>query len=358
MRRRPGPAAIAAAVCSSTIMFALSATQAQAHIRWFTDVPDDRFGGLGYPVDALSAAITAGVLAFAFFAWRVHRTGNSAGLGARLQRLADGLRYYDWRIGVLGMSGLLLIYNALSGDFLAENLAAAGPLTWIGTGLQALLGVLLVFQITCVLPGILILVVTAALPVFLAIGWLPVPAPDLLDYFFELLALGAALILIGPMLCALDRRYTPAALRVGDDDRAMQRAIFILRLGVGLTLIVLAIRNKLLDPALSLTFLEQHDFNFMRLMGFESFSNLHFAYAAGILELTFGLLILFGIATRFSVACLSFFFVLTLFLLGPRELVGHAPIIGIAVIFILRGGGRWGGSEARLASPLRKTNGR
>ena len=35
----------------------------------------------------------------------------------------------------------------------------------------------------------------------------------------------------------------------------------------------------------------------------------------------------------------SLFFVLTLILLGPIELLGHAPLVGIAVLLILRGSG-------------------
>ncbi|MHC4997229.1 MAG: hypothetical protein ACYTGQ_19505, partial [Planctomycetota bacterium] len=45
------------------------------------------------------------------------------------------------------------------------------------------------------------------------------------------------------------------------------------------------------------------------------------------------------LATRFAVACLSVFFVITMIVLMPVELVGHLPLIAIAVTMILRGGG-------------------
>ncbi len=72
---------------------------------------------------------------------------------------------------------------------------------------------------------------------------------------------------------------------------------------------------------------------------FEGFTNLHFALAAGVAEAVFGALLLAGVATRFATACLSVFFVLTLFQLPQKELIGHAPLIAIAVLLILRGSG-------------------
>jgi uncharacterized membrane protein YphA (DoxX/SURF4 family) len=73
-------------------------------------------------------------------------------------------------------------------------------------------------------------------------------------------------------------------------------------------------------------------------LGFSNFSNLHFVLAAGTFELLFGLLIAFGIATRYVTAVLSVFFLLTLFALGLTELVGHLPLIAIAVWLLHRGG--------------------
>jgi uncharacterized membrane protein YphA (DoxX/SURF4 family) len=87
----------------------------------------------------------------------------------------------------------------------------------------------------------------------------------------------------------------------------------------------------------------------MMLMGFESFTDLHFTFATGIGELTLGILIAWGIATRFVVATLTLFFLTTLILLGPIELLGHLPLIGIAVLLILRGAGKNVRSETPAA---------
>jgi hypothetical protein len=108
---------------------------------------------------------------------------------------------------------------------------------------------------------------------------------------------------------------------------------------VGLTLAILAFDEKLLHPHLSLAFLREYQFNFMPCLGFAQFSDLHFVFAAGVAELTFGLLLTAGIATRFVTLVLSTFFVLTLLILGPVELVGHAPLFGIAFLLLSRGAG-------------------
>ena len=98
---------------------------------------------------------------------------------------------------------------------------------------------------------------------------------------------------------------------------------------------VLAVHNKLGDPGLGVAFLAAYPLNFMAGMGF---SDLHFVLAAGVFELAFGGLIAFGIATRFVTAVLSCFFLATLVALAPTELIGHLPLIGAAIVIILRGG--------------------
>jgi uncharacterized membrane protein YphA (DoxX/SURF4 family) len=118
-------------------------------------------------------------------------------------------------------------------------------------------------------------------------------------------------------------------------------AVPVIRVGVGLTLVTLALHNKLGNPGLTMAFLEEYPLNFMALLGFEGFTNLHFTFAAGLGELTLGILITLGISTRFVVAKLAVFFIATVIALGPIELLGHAPLVGIAVMLILRGSGEW-----------------
>jgi hypothetical protein len=211
----------------------------------------------------------------------------------------------------------------------------------VGAAAQVLVGILLLLQISYSISGALVLVV-AVLTLGIVSPWIMV------DYVFEFVALALALILVGPSLSRLDRRVF--ARRGLDPDARIHLAVPVIRVGVGLTLVTLALHNKLLNPGLTLAFLEEYPFNFMPMIGFAGFTDLHFAFAAGLGELTLGLLILFGVATRYVVATLTVFFVLTLILLGPIELLGHAPLVGIAVLLILRGSGRRGSAPARAVS--------
>ena len=122
----------------------------------------------------------------------------------------------------------------------------------------------------------------------------------------------------------------------------------VIRVGVGLTLMTLAVHEKLANPGVTMAFLEEYHFNFMTMVGFDGFSDLHFTFAAGSVELMLGALIAFGIATRIAVATLTGFFIATLILLAPVELIGHFPLFGIAIVLILRGPGNLASSLALL----------
>ncbi len=92
---------------------------------------------------------------------------------------------------------------------------------------------------------------------------------------------------------------------------------------------------------MALTFLDEFNLNFMPYLGFAGFSNLHFVFAAGVAELTIGLMLVSGIATRFVTAVLSIFFLATWVIVGQAELVGHLPLFGLALLLILHGSGSY-----------------
>jgi len=306
-----------------------------AHVRWFANA--GRFADAEFLLDGATALVAAGAVAFALLALYVHRSARFHDVSARLARMAEAWNGLDWRlVGVL--TGLMLIGNAFVGVYLAPNIELPAGLVPVGAAAQVLVGVLLLLQITYSISGALILVVSV-LTLGIVSPWI------MIDYVFEFVALAVALILVGPSLSRLDRRVFER--RGLDPEERVHLAVPVIRVGVGLTLVALALHNKLLNPGLTLAFLEEYHFNFMPMIGFAGFTDLHFAFAAGIGELTLGLLILFGVATRFVVATLTVFFVLTLILLGPIELLGHAPLVGIAVLLILRGSGRRGSVPAR-----------
>ncbi len=300
-----------------------------AHVRWFAKA--GRFADARFLLDATMALIVVGAVAYGLFAWYVHRSVRFERVAARLAGVAEAGAGLDWRLVGL-LTGGMLIGNAFLGIYLAPNIELeTAALVRVGAAAQTLVGLLLLLQITYSVSGLLVLVVSV-LSLGVVSPWV------MIDYVFEFVALAVAFVLVGPSLSQLDRR----AWQWSGLDPTIGRhlAVPVIRVGVGLTLIVLALHNKLLNPGLTLAFLDEYHFNFMPMLGFTGFTNLHFTFAAGIGELTLGLLVLFGVATRFVVATLAAFFVLTLILLGPIELLGHLPLVGIAILLILRGAGR------------------
>ena len=77
----------------------------------------------------------------------------------------------------------------------------------------------------------------------------------------------------------------------------------------------------------------------MQMLGFAEYNDLLFVFSAGLSELTFGILILLGIGTRFVILSVSCFFLLTSVLLGLHELVGHVPIVACCLVLFSLGGG-------------------
>lgn len=302
---------------------------AEAHVRWFVDknaaCPLCRFER-----DLTSGLVIAGAIFFALVSFAIQRAGWTRRFCtwcASFYQLPPGT---EWRL-VSFLSGLMLVANSTMRVFLAPNLELPGPtLTTIGLVVQFLLGLLLLSQVTFSIAGLAIVSVSVASA--FVISW-----QSLANYAFEFIGLGLALFFAGPVLSPVDRRLFRA---LGlEPERFAHLPLPIIRIAVGVTLAILAVDEKLLHPHLTVAFLQQHHFNFMPLLGFDGFKDLHFALAAGVAELTIGLLLIAGIATRFVTAVLSIFFIATLFALGPIELVGHAPLFGIAFLLISRGAG-------------------
>lgn len=321
-------------------------TSANAHVRWFVD-KDAVCTLCHFERDLTSALVLIGAAVFAILAVVVHRASWTQRLFAHFAGLYHLPSGTEWRL-VAFLAGLMLVANSTMHVFLAPNLELPGPtLPTIGLIAQFVLGLLLLSQLSFSIAGLLIIAVSVV-SAFL------IPLSALVNYAFEFIGLGLALFFAGPMLSPLDRRLFDA-LRL-DAARFSHLPLPILRIAVGITLAILAIDEKLLHPHLTVYFLQQHHFNFMPLLGFHGFTDVHFALAAGVTELVFGLLLLAGIATRLVTACLSVFFIATLMALGPIELVGHAPLFGIAFMLISRGAGRYVLVPARVSipSPVRR----
>lgn len=278
---------------------------ANAHVRWFTEEQASTIAFTWQPIYFL---ILFGGALYCLFCSAFNRTETA--IAKRFPRIFHlWAAQLQWRLIAI-MLGFTLLINCLTNVFLAPNLAAQG-LNSTANILQAIVAVGLITGLTPVIGGTLLLV-------FMAYAASITPLQQLIDYLPEFVAIALALILY----------------------KQTQLALAILRIGLGLQLIILAIHNKLLNPALGLAFLEQHPWNFMSLLKVEEFGDLEFVFAGGIAELCFGLMILFNWSTRFATLSITFFFTTTALLLGLHELVGHLPIMAAGIALISLGGGK------------------
>jgi len=119
-------------------------------------------------------------------------------------------------------------------------------------------------------------------------------------------------------------------------------AVEIVRIGVAISLIALAFTEKLIYPELALTFLSEHNWNFMQMIGMTWFSDNLFVLSAGFAEIIFGLLYLFGYLTRINTLVMSSFFatsVVTMLISFNKWEVEDLVVYAAAIIFIFYGHG-------------------
>lgn len=199
--------------------------------------------------------------------------------------------------------------------------------------------------------GTSVLLVEAALGVWLVTGWQVRPAAAIVLGLGPLLALVASPVAL--LECANQAAVAaflvlvpPGADRYGaaaPDDRQLRHALFAMRLGVGVALIALAFTEKLTYPALALQTLRDYPaLNVLDLVGIPV-SPETFVAVAGATELLFGLLVISGALPQVTVLVAAVPFNATLLLFGQTELVGHLPVYGVFLALLVYG------SDARTA---------
>lgn len=88
---------------------------------------------------------------------------------------------------------------------------------------------------------------------------------------------------------------------------AKKYSVDIVRIGTGISLIVLACTEKLLYPELGMQFLVEHPWNFMQPL-LPWFTNELFVLSTGFAEALFGLVFIFGYVTRINTIVIGTFF--------------------------------------------------
>lgn len=125
--------------------------------------------------------------------------------------------------------------------------------------------------------------------------------------------------------------------------RLNDHVLEIVRIGVGVSLIVLAFTEKLMYPELSLSFLDVHHWNFMQhFFGISWFSNELFVLSTGFAEMIFGILFIFGYITRITTALIACFFamsVVTMLVQFKKWEVEDLVVYSAAVLLLFFGAG-------------------
>jgi hypothetical protein len=235
------------------------------------------------------------------------------------------LRYYDRSNQVI-----LAVQTAISLIAVAVGLHLFAPNLFVG---YTLLGFVLsgaeLFVAFSFISGLLTRVGALVLlglflcSFFLYPAWAVLEQSVYVGIALYLLIMGRGLVKPGPHqepLSALARYWpiAPVALRVG----------------AGVSILVLAFTEKLLDPKLALAFLKIYPhFNVAQLLGLTWFTNERFILAAGAVELTIGLALISGILPKLVIFGMFVPFNLTLPFLPATELLGHLPIF--AVMYVL-----------------------
>ncbi len=154
---------------------------------------------------------------------------------------------------------------------------------------------------------------------------------------------GIVVVLENAMLLALAAYFfiihSPEESRI---FRLNKHAVEIVRIGTGVSLIVLAFTEKLLYPELSLEFLAVHHWNFMQPI-FPWFTNELFVLSTGFAEVIFGILFIMGYITRTTTILIALFFlasVTTMFAQFGAWEVEDLVVYSAAVLFLFYGHGK------------------
>ena len=145
------------------------------------------------------------------------------------------------------------------------------------------------------------------------------------------LGFAAFFLLAGRGPFSVDRLLFP---KLDPSSRMVQLAPVALRIGVGISLVTVAFTEKLANPGLAQSFLQQHPLNFTAALGMPM-ADATFALCAGSVELLVGLFILFGLFPRLIILVAWLPFNLTLTIFDWVELIGHLPFYGALAVLLI-----------------------
>lgn len=297
-----------------------------AHEKWF-------YQGEEYAIELAEAfrtlplSLCLAVIVITTLAWAVWKARGQHDLipgPEAFGATADGLRtFYSWVPLILGIhTAIPLLASGLQSQMFSPNNDLSGAARYFVGVAQTGVALALFYGGMTRLAAI-VLMLTWMLGIGL-VGW----EPMLENVHY--LGLAAFFFLAGRGPYAIDRLLFPV---LESPDHFRRQALLAARIGLGVSLIVVAFTEKLANPTLAVRFLESHQLNFTPALGIP-LSDYHFAMCAGAVEFLVGLWLLLGIFPRVIILIAWLPFNMTLTIFNWVELVGHLPFYGMLAVFL------------------------
>ena len=297
-----------------------SAGPAAAHQEWFVRDPG------AYPLD-VGALLRPGVLIGAAIALGLTLLWRAAAAQLPVPELSMIRPTRRLAALVPWTPRLLAVHLGVSLFILAFDRAVLDPGIHVPDGVG---GTLLILP-QAVVGGLLIagvLVRAAAVAIMLAGPVIVVlHGPEALVTLAVLVGIALFLFVLPPRL--------EDGGRAEIDLLTLRRATLGLKVGAGITLISLAVVEKLANPHMAYAMLDQVPvLNVLASFGVNADG---FALFAGSAELMFGLLIISGALPQVVALVAAVPFTATLAIFGATELLGHLPLYGVLLTFLVLG---------------------
>jgi uncharacterized membrane protein YphA (DoxX/SURF4 family) len=292
---------------------------AAAHVNWFVEKGSEPLRNYGVSDPAfLFWAVIALFLVY-----------SSVWLDEKLPtvKVAYSKLRHDFMELLRVLTGMSFLLTAYEGALVAPHKLADGASGLTLLFLQAVIGIMFIANRWIKFASVAMLILYAGL--VLKFGIFPA-----LEYA---IVLGIALFFLINYLDDPEKR-----------EQWKLYSVDILRIWTGVSLVALALGEKLLPSALGQVFLSQYQWNFLEAMGITVFDDRMFVLAAGMVEAAIGFMLILGTTVRLAVFVLSIMMAISnvVFIMQGDseaalvELVGHMPIIGVALLLLLLGYGQ------------------
>lgn len=314
------------AVVALTAAAALAPAVALAHARWFvaeSDQPPTDWGRLAsLPV---LMALLAGVGVVLLLAWLQRLVGDP--LWPRppfFQRLEPAAP------AILGVqAAITLIFEASRLHLFAPNIDV--PRNAFGVFL-AIVAVVASFSF---ITGVLTRLGALAVIALWLLAFAYAPWEQVVEH---VLFVGIAVYLVAVGRGVVRYGTGREEDRLPLTDRLLPHALAMLRICAGISVLVLGLTEKLLNPELGEAFLRAYpDFNVGRQLGIDWFTDQRFVTLVGMVEVTAGFALMCGFLPRLVILALWVPFNLGIAFLPPQELIGHLPILSTMYVLLVRG---------------------